>query len=80
MMHDLKAIRHNKDFYINAFKKRGLENIVDNIIDLDQQNRELVTFSQKLQQDRNILSKAIGALMADGQKEDAEDAKQKLLK
>ena len=49
-MHDLKAIRQNSDFYKEAFLKRGVGKIVDNILDLDRQNREFVTLSQKLQQ------------------------------
>ena len=76
-MHDLKAIRQKSDFYKEAFEKRGVDKIVDNILALDQQNRELVTLSQKLQQDRNILSKAIGALMSQGKKK-MQNAKQKV--
>ncbi|MEM6603383.1 MAG: serine--tRNA ligase [Pseudomonadota bacterium] len=77
-MHDLREIRRAPEDYRKAFERRGCADIVDQIIALDQKNRELVTQSQKLQTDRNIISKAIGALMAEGKKEDAEDAKNKV--
>jgi seryl-tRNA synthetase len=75
-MHDLKAIRQNTEFYRTQFARRNHAHIMDDILLLDEQNRALVTQSQKLQSDRNILSKEIGVYMSKKMTQEAEQAKE----
>lgn len=73
-MHDLKAIRQNPDFYRTAFARRGCEKIMDDILELDEKNRQFVTLSQQYQSLRNSLSKKIGEFKAKKQEDEAQKA------
>ena len=78
-MLDIKFLRENPDVVKqnikNKFQDRKLP-LVDEVIELDKENREIKQEVQALRADRNKLSKQIGALMGTGvKKEEAEEVK-----
>ena len=77
-MLDIKFLRENPDVVKqnikNKFQDRKLP-LVDEVIELDKENREIKQEVQALRADRNKLSKQIGALMGQGKKEEAEEVK-----
>ena len=80
-MLDLKFVRENpeivKQNIRNKFQDRKLP-LVDEVIELDEQARATQTEADELRANRNKLSKQIGALMAQGKKEEAEEVKAKV--
>ena len=77
-MLDIKFLRENpeivKQNIRNKFQDRKLP-LVDEVIQLDRENRDIKQEVERLRADRNRLSKQIGGLMAKGQKEEAEAVK-----
>ena len=77
-MLDLKFVRENPDIVKqnirNKFQDQKLP-LVDQVIALDQENRSIKQEVEGLRAKRNKLSKQIGALMAQGRKEEAEEIK-----
>ena len=77
-MLDLKFVRENPDIVKqnikNKFQDRKLP-LVDEVIELDAKARATQTEADELRANRNKLSKQIGALMAQGKKEEAEAVK-----
>ncbi len=74
-MHDLKAIRDDRDAFIAGWKRRGLENaqaIAEDILDRDHELRALKTRLQTAQARRNEASKLIG--QAKAKKDEAQAA------
>ena len=80
-MLDIKFLRENPDVVKqnikNKFQDRKLP-LVDEVIGLDKENREIKQEVQALRADRNKLSKQIGALMGQGKKEEAEEVKKQV--
>jgi len=80
-MLDIKFLRENPDVVKqnikNKFQDRKLP-LVDEVIELDKENREIKQEVQALRADRNKLSKQIGALMGQGKKEEAEKVKKQV--
>ena len=80
-MLDLKFVRENpeivKQNIKNKFQDRKLP-LVDEVIALDVENRNVKQEAEKLRADRNRISKQIGALMAQGKREEAEEAKKQV--
>ena len=80
-MLDIKFVRNNPDVVKqnikNKFQDRKLP-LVDEVIELDKENREIKQEVQALRADRNKLSKQIGALMGQGKKEEAEEVKKQV--
>ena len=80
-MLDIKFVRENPDVVKqnikNKFQESKLE-LVDEVIELDQKNRDIKNELQSLQANRNKLSKHIGALMGQGKKEEAEEVKKQV--
>ena len=80
-MIDIKFLRENPDVVKqnikNKFQDRKLP-LVDEVIELDKENREIKQEVQALRADRNKLSKQIGALMGQGKKEEAEEVKKQV--
>ena len=80
-MLDLKFVRENpeivKQNIKNKFQDRKLP-LVDEVIALDVENRTVKQEAEKLRADRNKISKQIGALMAQGKKEEAEEVKKQV--
>lgn len=80
-MLDIKFVRENPDVVKqnikNKFQDKKLE-LVDEVLKLDQQNRDIKKEVEALRADRNRLSKKIGALMGQGKKEEAEEVKKQV--
>ena len=77
-MLDIKFLRENpeivKQNIKNKFQDKKLP-LVDEVIELDAENRKTKTEADALRAERNKLSKEIGGLMAKGQREEAEKTK-----
>ena len=80
-MIDIKFLRENPEVVRqnirNKFQDFKLP-MVDEVIELDAQNRAYILEADTLRANRNKLSKQIGGLMAKGQKEEAEKVKQQV--
>ena len=53
-MHNLKDIRKNKDFFKKKFSERNTEINLDSILDLDKENRDLISKKESLEQEKKI--------------------------
>ncbi len=82
-MLNIKFVRENpeivKQNIRNKFQDRKLP-LVDEVIELDLENRKIKQEVEALRADRNKLSKQIGGLMAKGEKEEAERVKAEVAK
>ena len=80
-MLDIKFVRENpeavKQNIKNKFQDEKLP-LVDQVLELDQEYRQIKQELQSLQADRNRISKEIGKLMGQGKKEEAEEAKKQV--
>ena len=80
-MLDIKFVRENpevvKQNIRNKFQDNKLE-LVDKVLELDRENREIKQEVEALRAERNKISKQIGALMAQGKKEEAEEVKKQV--
>ena len=77
-MIDMKLIRTNPELVKENIKKKFQDEklpLVDEVVELDKQYRETKVKSDALRNQRKTISKAIGGLMAKGQKEEAEAKK-----
>ncbi|MCI7768038.1 MAG: serine--tRNA ligase [Oscillospiraceae bacterium] len=77
-MLDIRFVRENPDAVKENIKKKFQDSklsLVDEVIELDAQSRAAQQEADKLRADRNRISKEIGALMAQGKKDEAEAAK-----
>ncbi|MCI8309159.1 MAG: serine--tRNA ligase [Clostridia bacterium] len=77
-MIDIKLIRENPELVKENIKKKFQEHklvLVDEIINLDKESRNLTLMCDELRASRNAKSKEIGNLMAKGQKDEAENIK-----
>ena len=80
-MLDMKFVRENPDAVKENIKKKFQDEklpLVDEVIKLDEQSRAAKQEADTLRADRNKLSKQIGALMAQGKKEEAEEVKKQV--
>ena len=80
-MLDIRFLRENPDIVKENIKKKfqdGKLSLVDEVIELDAQSRAVKTEADNLRANRNKVSKEIGALMAQGKKEEAMAAKSKV--
>ena len=80
-MLDIKFLRENPDVVKknieNKFQNEKLP-LVDEVIELDQKKRDAQQEADSLRANRNKISKEIGALMGQGKKKEAEEAKKKV--
>ena len=77
-MLDLKFVRENPEIVKENIKNKFQDSklpLVDEVIELDEQNRTAKQEGDALRAERNKLSKQIGALMGQGKKEEAEEMK-----
>ena len=77
-MIDIKFLRENPDVVRENIKKKFQDDklpLVDEVIELDKRNREIKTEVEALRANRNKASKQIGALMAQGKRDEAEEVK-----
>ena len=80
-MIDIKFLRENPDIVKENIKKKFQDHklvLVDEVIDLDKQNREAMKHGDELRNERKTLSNEIGNLMKSGKKEEAEVIKAKV--
>jgi seryl-tRNA synthetase len=77
-MLDLTYIRENPAEIKARLVDLNSEAPIDEIIQLDEQRREILKEVETLRQERNAGSKAIGNLMRDGKKNEAEAQKQRM--
>ncbi|MBO5646794.1 MAG: serine--tRNA ligase [Clostridia bacterium] len=80
-MLDIKFVRENPELVKENIKKKFQDAklpMVDEILALDEENRKVRIEADTLRNERNVLSKTIGGLMAKGQKEEAEEVKAKV--
>lgn len=75
----LADLRENPETWILRLNKRGLdaESLVNHVLQLDRQHREVLQKKEHQQAELNALSKQIGGLIREGNHEQAEAAKQK---
>ena len=82
-MLDIKFVRENSDIVKENIKKKFQDEklpLVDEVITLDKEYRELKTKLDDLRSERNKKSASIGALMREGKKEEADDVKKEVSK
>ena len=80
-MLDIKFVRMNPDVVKENIKKKFQDEklpLVDEVLELDKKNRDIKQEVEALRADRNKISKEIGACMAQGKKEEAEELKKKV--
>ena len=77
-MIDIKFLRENPEIVKENIKKKFQDQklpLVDEVIKLDKESRELTLMCDELRMKRNSISKEIGGLMGQGKKEEAEAKK-----
>lgn len=80
-MLDIKFLRQNPDIVKENIRKKFQDSklpMVDEVIEFDREQRECQQRSDYLRSQRNSISKGIGALMAQGKKDEAEAEKKKV--
>ena len=80
-MLDMKFVRENPELVKENIKKKFQDHklaMVDEVIALDEESRAVKQEADNLRASRNSLSKQIGALMAQGKKEEAEEIKKQV--
>ena len=82
-MVDLKFLRENPEVVKENIKKKFQDHklpLVDEVIELDAKARAAQAEADELRANKNKISKQIGALMAQGKKEEAEEVKAEVAK
>lgn len=77
-MIDIKILRENPEMVKDNIRKKFQDHkliLVDEVLELDKESRELTLLCDELRMKRNTISKEIGALMGQGKKEEAEAKK-----
>ena len=80
-MLDIKFVRTNPEIVKQNIKNKFQDNklpLVDEVLELDKRNREIKQEVEALRAEKNKTSKNIGAMMAQGKKEEAEELKRKV--
>ena len=80
-MLDINFVRNNPDVVKQNIKNKFQDEklpLVDEVIELDQKNRDIKGEVEALRAEKNKISKQIGACMAQGKKEEAEELKRKV--
>ena len=80
-MIDIKIIRENPELVKENIKKKFQDHklvLVDEVVSLDKESRELTVMCDELRSQRNSKSKEIGSLMGQGKKEEAESIKKEV--
>ena len=81
-MLDIKFVRSNSEVVKENIKSKFQDSklpLVDEVLELDQKNREIKQEVEALRAEKNKISKQIGAMMAQGKKEEAEELKKKVV-
>ena len=80
-MIDIKFLRNNPDIVKQNIKNKFQDEklpMVDEVIAMDEELRACKTRGDELRNNRNVVSKQIGALMKEGKKAEAEETKKKV--
>ena len=80
-MLDIKFVRENPEAVKENIRKKFQDSkleLVDQVIALDRENREIKQEVEALRANKNKISKQIGALMGQGKKEEAEEVKKQV--
>ena len=80
-MLDIKFVRSNPEVVKQNIKNKFQDSklpLVDEVLELDQKNREIKGEVEALRAEKNKTSKQIGAMMAQGKREEAEELKRKV--
>lgn len=80
-MLDIKFVRSNSELVKENIKKKFQDNklpLVDEVLELDQRNRDIKQEVEALRAEKNKISKEIGTCMAQGKKEEANELKKKV--
>lgn len=80
-MLDIRFVRENPDVVKQNIRNKFQDDklpLVNEVIELDEKNRELKTKGDILRAEKNKLSKQIGACMAQGMKDEAEELKRRV--
>ena len=80
-MLDIRFVRENPDVVKQNIRNKFQDDklpLVNEVIDLDEKSRELKTKGDILRAEKNKLSKQIGACMAQGMKDEAEELKRRV--
>ena len=77
-MLDLKFVRENQEAVAQAMKNRHASWDASRFSELDEARRAAITEEEALQAERNATSKSIGQMMAAGEKDKAEAAKERV--
>ena len=80
-MLDIKFVRENPELVKENIKKKFQDHkleLVDRVIELDKKNRDIKQEVEALRANRNKVSKQIGALMAQGKRDEAEEVKKQI--
>ena len=80
-MLDIKFVRENPEAVKENIRKKFQDEklvLVDEVIALDQENRNIKQEGEALRANKNKISKQIGALMAQGKREEAEKVKKEV--
>lgn len=77
-MLDIKFVRENQELVANAMKNRNAKWDAEKFSQLDEERRAAIADQESLQAARNAQSKAIGALMKEGKKDEADAAKEEV--
>lgn len=80
-MLDIKFLRENPEIVKQNIRNKFQDNklaLVDEVITLDQRNRDIKKEVEALRAERNKISKMIGGLMKEGKKDEAEEVKKKV--
>ena len=80
-MLDIKFVRENPEVVKENIRKKYQDQklvLVDEVIELDKENRNIKQEVEALRANKNKISKQIGALMAQGKKEEAEAVKREI--
>lgn len=80
-MLDIKFVRENPELVKENIRKKFQDNklpYVDEVLALDKRNREIKQEVEALRAEKNKTAKQIGALMAQGKKEEAEEIKRQV--
>lgn len=69
-MHDIRQIRENPAAFDAAMSRRGMENVSDQVLGLDNTRRAKIAAAETALADRNAASKQVGAAKAAGNDEE----------
>ncbi|HBA93663.1 MAG TPA: serine--tRNA ligase, partial [Ruminococcaceae bacterium] len=80
-MLDIKFVRENPEVVKENIKKKFQDKklvLVDEVVELDDERRKVIGRADELRANRNKISKQIGALMAQGKKDEAMQIKEQV--